>query len=254
MINRSHFIGAAYGMEKILGRADNPVRTTLDYAFNTFLGDMPIFFIMTVMAKHEGKLVMRGLYASDKENTAFQTGAKLCQQVNLDLLDEPLEKVVVYLDPTEFKSTWLGDKAIYRTRMAMADNGELIILAPGLKEFGEDPENDRLIRKYGYRGTPATLKAVKENEELQKSLGAAAHLIHGSSEGRFNVTYCPGSGVSQEEIEGVGYKYAAYDEMVQKYNPETLEDGWNTMPDGEKIFYVSNPALGLWALKAQFEN
>jgi nickel-dependent lactate racemase len=254
MINKSHFIGAVYGMEKMMGRVDTPVRKAFDYAFNTFLGDLPIYFIMSVIGKDEGKLVMRGLYASDKENIAFREGARLCQQVNLDLLDAPLDKVVVYLDPSEFKSTWLGDKAIYRTRMVMADNGELIILAPGLKEFGEDPENDRLIRKYGYKGTPAIMKAVEENEELQQSLGAAAHMIHGSSEGRFNITYCAGSKISQEEIESVGYKYAVYDEMVKTYNPETLQDGWNTMPDGEKIFYVSNPALGLWALKDQFSN
>lgn len=252
MINKSHFLGAVYGMERIMGRADTPVRRALDYAFNTFLGDLPIFFIMTVMSKQAGKLVMRGLYASDKDNAAFLEGAKLCQQVNLDLLDAPLAKVVVYLDPSEFKSTWLGNKAIYRTRMAMADNGRLIILAPGLKEFGEDKENDRLIRKYGYFGAKATLKAVEQNEELQKSRGAAAHLIHGSSEGRFKITYCPGPQVSQTEIEKVGYNYAAYEAMSQKYNPAALKDGWNTLPDGETIFYVSNPALGLWALKRQF--
>lgn len=254
MINKSHFLGAVYGMERIMGRADTPVRRALDYAFNTFLGDLPIFFIMTVMGKQEGKLAMRGLYASDKDNTAFLEGAALCQQVNLDLLDAPLEKVVVYLDPSEFKSTWIGNKAIYRTRMAMADKGELIILAPGLKEFGEDQENGRLIRKYGYYGTETTLKAVEENEELQASLGAAAHLIHGSSEGRFNITYCPGPKVSQEEIEKVGFKYVSYQEMSKKYNPDVLQDGWNTLPDGEKIFYVSNPALGLWALKTQFSS
>lgn len=252
MINKSHFLGAVYGMERIMGRADTPVRQALDYAFNSFLGDLPIYFIMTVMSKQAGKLVMRGMYASDKDNAAFLEGAQLCQQVNLDLLNAPLEKVVVYLDPSEFKSTWIGNKAIYRTRMAMADNGHLIILAPGLKEFGEDKENDRLIRKYGYFGAKATLKAVEQNEELQKSLGAAAHLIHGSSEGRFKITYCPGPKVSQAEIEKVGYNYVSYQEMSQRYNPATLKDGWNTQPDGEKFFYVSNPALGLWALKSQF--
>ncbi len=254
MINKSHFLGAVYGMEKIMGRIDTPVRRAIDYAYNTFLGDLPVFFIMTVMQKQGDKLVMRGLYCGDKDDEAYRMAATLCQQVNLDLLAEPLHKVVVYLDPVEFKSTWLGNKAVYRLRMAMADNGELIILAPGLKEFGEDPENDRLIRKYGYRGTPATLKAVEENAELQQSLGAAAHLIHGSSEGRFTITYCPGPQVSKEEIESVGFKYETYEHMKQTYNPDILQDGWNTLPDGEKIFYVSNPALGLWALKRQFES
>jgi hypothetical protein len=169
------------------------------------------------------------------------------------MLDEPLKKVVVYLDPSEFKSTWLGNKSIYRTRMAMADGGELIVLAPGLKEFGEDKEIDRLIRKYGYRGTPATLAAVKANVELQNNLSAAAHFIHGSSEGRFNITYCPGQ-LTREEIESVNFKYADLKPMTQRYDPAKLKDGWNTMPDGEKIFYISNPALGLWAYRGRFKD
>ena len=177
--------------------------------------------------------------------------AALSLQVNFEMLNEPLKKVVVYLDPSEFKSTWLGNKAVYRTRMAMADAGELIILAPGLKEFGEDHEIDRLIRKYGYFGTPATLAAAKANPELQHNLSAAAHLIHGSSEGRFSITYCPGH-LTQAEIEGVGFKYADHKTMTQRYDPAKLKDGWNTLPDGEKIFYISNPALGLWAYRGRF--
>ena len=168
------------------------------------------------------------------------------------MLDEPLKKVVVYLDPLEFKSTWLGNKSIYRTRMAMADGGELIVLAPGLKEFGEDAEIDRLIRKYGYRGTPATLAAVKANAELRDNLGAAAHLIHGSTEGRFRVTYCPGH-LTQKEIESVNFSYAGLKPMTRRYDPSKLKSGWNTLPDGEKIFYIPNPALGLWAFRGRFK-
>jgi hypothetical protein len=189
-------------------------------------------------------MVMRGLYIGDDDST-FTTGAKLSQKVNLDLLDAPLKKVIVYLDPLEFKSTWLGNKAIYRTRMAMADSGDLIVLAPGLREFGEDPEIDRLIHKYGYRGAPATLAAVKANEELRNNLGAAAHLIHGSSEGRFRITYCPGSQMSADAIRSVGFEAG----NLADYPVEKLKDGFN---DGG-VFYISNPALGLWALKGQFQ-
>ncbi len=256
MINKSHFLGGVYGMENIMGRIDTPVRKAINYAFDTFLGHLPIFFIMTVMSKHEDELGLENDLSTLKgdDADAYRQAATLSQQVNLDLLDEPLEKAVVYLDPSEFKSTWIGNKAIYRLRMAMADNGELTILAPGLKDFGEDPENDRLIRKYGYHGTATTLKAVEEHEELRNSLGAAAHLIHGSSEGRFHITYCPGPGISRDDIEAAGFAYAPYDEMAEKYDPATLKDGWNTLPDGESVFYVSNPALGLWALKSQFDD
>jgi hypothetical protein len=183
----------------------------------------------------------------------FTLGARLSQKVNFDLLDQPLRKVLVYLDPHEFKSTWLGNKAVYRTRMAMADGGELVVLAPGLKEFGEDAEIDRLIRKYGYRGTPTTLAAVKANEELRNNLGAAAHLIHGSSEGRFRITYCPGPQMTQEVIRSVGFGAGDLKAMVRRYNPDKLVDGYNRLSDGEELFYISNPALGLWALKSQFE-
>ncbi len=253
-INKSHFLGAAYGMERMMGRIDTPVRRLFNYGADKFLHDLPIVYVLTVMEKNKTGpgMIMRGLYVGDDVET-FTIGARLSQKVNLDLLDKPLRKVLVYLDPHEFKSTWLGNKAIYRTRMAMADGGELIILAPGLKEFGEDAEIDRLIRKYGYRGTPATLAAVKANAELQNNLSAAAHFIHGSSEGRFKITYCPGRDLSADVIRSVGFEAGNLDAIVKRYQPESLKDGFNRMPDGEEIFYVSNPALGLWALRKQFE-
>ena len=254
MINKSHFLGAAYGMERLMGRIETPVRRLFNYAAKTFLRELPIQYVFTVMEKDKGGsgMIMRGLYVGDDMET-FSLGARLSQKVNLDLLDQPLKKVVVYLDPHEFKSTWLGNKAIYRTRMAMADGGDLIVLAPGLKEFGEDGEIDRLIRKHGYHGTPKTLAAVKANAELRNNLSAAAHLIHGSSEQRFRITYCPGRQMSQETVRSVGFEAGSLDAMLARYSPNKLKDGHNRLPDGEEIFYISNPALGLWALKSQFE-
>ena len=252
-INKSHFLGAVCGMEAIMGRTDSPVRRLFNHAAATFLRDLPIAYALTVMQREAatGSMAMRGLYVGDDDAT-FAQGAALARQVNLDLLERPLRKVLVHLDPAEFKSTWLGNKAVYRTRMAMADGGELIILAPGLREFGEDREIDRLIRKYGYRGTAATLAAVKSQPELQANLSAAAHLIHGSSEGRFRITYCPGPGMAPEAIRAVGYEPGDLDATLRRYQPERLREGRNVLPDGEELFYISNPALGLWALRSRF--
>lgn len=247
-INKSHFLGAVYGMERLMGKADNPVRSLLNYASANFTNHLPIVYVHTVIGRDDtGKLVARGLFVGDDEEV-FKLAADLSIKVNFTLLEKPLKKVVVYLDPAEFKSTWLGNKSIYRTRMAIADDGELIVLAPGLKEFGEDHEIDRLIRKYGYRGTPATLKALSENEELQQNLSAAAHLIHGSSEGRFSITYCPGY-LTRQEIESVNFKYADLAVMLNKYNPYLLKDGFYTLADGEEFYLISNPAVGLWSVK-----
>jgi nickel-dependent lactate racemase len=248
-INRSHYLGAVYGMERILGRAVNPVRNVLNYASDHFLQQLPIVYVLTVVGRREdGSLAVRGLYIGD-DIECFDRAAELSLKVNFEIVDEPIKKAVVYLDPEEFHSTWLGNKAIYRTRMALADDAELIILAPGVKEFGEDKTIDRLIRKYGYRGTPATLKAVEDNLELANDLSAAAHLIHGSSEGRFKITWCPGL-LSKEEVEGVGFSYGDLKAMLALYDPRKLILGVNRV-NGEEIFFISNPGLGLWAHRSR---
>lgn len=252
IINKSHFLGAACNMEKIMGRAETPVRRLFNYGVEKYLAHLPIVYLLTVMEKDRGAMAMRGFFSGNSEEV-FSRAANLSAQVNLQLLDKPLRKVVVYLDPEEFKSTWLGNKAIYRTRMAIADGGELIILAPGLKEFGEDQEIDRLIRKYGYRGTAKTLAAVAENQELRDNLGAAAHLIHGANEGRFTTTYCGGENITAAEIASVGFKVGDLSQMLKKYDVNKLSDGYHQI-DGEEIFYISNPALGLWALRENFVN
>ncbi len=252
-INRSHYVGAVYGMERIMGRADTPVRKLFNYGSDHFGHLLPqIVYAQTVVGRAEtGGLAVRGLFIGD-DVTVFERAAALALEVNFEMVPRPFKKCVVYLDPAEFKSTWLGNKAIYRTRMAMADGGELLILAPGVKEFGEDPQIDRLIRKYGYFGTEKTLAAVKANPELQENLGAAAHLIHGSSEGRFNITYAAGE-LSRQEIEQAGFAYAEIQPLLQRYNPQQLKDGYQTLPDGEEIFFISNPAIGLWAVRERFE-
>jgi len=249
-INRSHYLGAVYGMERIMGRAHNPVRNILNYASDLFLRHLPIVYVLTVVGRRaDGGLAVRGLFIGD-DLECFERAAALSLKVNFEMLDQPIKKAVVYLDPEEFHSTWLGNKAIYRTRMALADGAELIILAPGVKEFGEDPTIDLLIRKYGYRGTPATLDAVEKHADIASDLSAAAHLIHGSSEGRFDITWCPGH-LSKDEIEGVGYRYGDLGSMLARYDPAKLTEGYNLV-DGEEIFFIGNPGLGLWAQRNRF--
>ena len=251
-INRSHYLGAVYGMERIMGRAHTPVRNVLNYASDHFLRNLPIVYVLTVVGRRaDGGLAVRGLFIGD-DVECFALAAELSLKVNFEMLDEPIQKAVVYLDPQEFHSTWLGNKAVYRTRMALADGAELIILAPGVKEFGEDKTIDGLIRKYGYRGTPATLEAVEANADLAADLSAAAHLIHGSSEGRFNITWCPGH-LSKQEVEGVGFGYGDLGSMLASYDPEKLTDGYNQV-GGEEIFFISNPGLGLWAHRDRFRS
>lgn len=253
-INLSHYLGATYGMERIMGRAKSPVRDVMEYARTHFIPQLPIVYVQTVMAKDPvtGGMAMKGLFIGD-DFECFRRAAELSLETNFIMVDRPLKKCIVWLDPDEFKSTWLGNKSIYRTRMALADGAELIVLAPGLKEFGEDPDIDALISKYGYKGTPHTLEATRANRELQDNLSAPAHLIHGSSEGRFRITYCPGPGMTREEIEGVGFDYAPLDEMMERYDVPSLRDGWNTV-GGEDVYYISNPALGLWAHPDRFKD
>jgi nickel-dependent lactate racemase len=250
-INRSHYLGAVFGMERIMGRVDNPVRRVLNYAAEQFLKGLPIVYVLTVVGvTASGKSVLRGLFIGD-DIECFRRASDLSLRVNFAMLDQPISKAVVYLDAREYHSTWLGNKAIYRTRMALADSADLIILAPGVKQFGEDRRIDALIRKYGYRGTSATVAAVEKNVDLGAELGAAAHLIHGSPESRFSITWCPGH-LTREEVEGVGIGYGNLPAMLSRYDPAELKPGRNIV-DGEEIFFISNPGLGLWAYRGRFE-
>ncbi|MBR0087613.1 MAG: DUF2088 domain-containing protein [Lachnospiraceae bacterium] len=251
MINASHMIGAVYGMERMMGKDHTPVRKIFDYAAEHFLKERPILWVLTVTTAPEGEILTHGLFIGEGRECLTEA-VKLAQEKNIDFTEHSVKKCVVYLDPSEFKSTWLGNKAVYRTRMMMDDGGELIILAPGVKRFGEDEECDRLIRKYGYRGRLETLKAFEdpENEDLRENMSAAAHLIHGSSDGRFSITYAVRD-ITEEEIRGVGYQSADYEEAAKLYDPEKLSYGYNTV-NGEEIFYIPNPALGLWISRERF--
>ena len=249
MINSSHMLGAFYGLERIMGRDHTPVRSVFDYAEENFLKDIPLSYILTVTTAPGGEIRTHGMYIG-RERMYFEKAVELAQQKNLNLVEKPFAKCVVLLDEKEFKSTWLGNKSVYRTRMAMADGGELIVLAPGVEKFGEDDGIDMLIRKYGYCGRENTIKNVHENDDLKANLSAAAHMIHSSSDGRFNITYCTKK-LSKAEVEGVYFGYMPYEEAVKKYDPAVLKDGWNIV-DGEEIYYISNPALGLWADSKKF--
>jgi nickel-dependent lactate racemase len=251
MISRTHFLGALYGMERLMGRDFSPVRKVFDYAEERFLQGVPLVYVLTVTTQAGDKAVLHGIFIG-RERALFEEAVKLSREKNMTFVDKPLKKVVVYLNEREFKSTWLGNKAIYRTRMAIADGGELIVLAPGVRKFGEDPLNDELIRKYGYCGRDKVLSYAGKNQDLKENLSVAAHLIHGSSDGRFSVTYAAGA-LTREEVEGVYFRYMPYGEAVKKYDPDTLEEGVNILDDGEEIFYIGNPALGLWATKNRRE-
>ena len=252
MINKSHMIGAVYGMERMMGKDNTPVRKLFDYGMAHFLNRRPILFVLTVNTAPGGQIHVHGLFIGEGRDCLTEA-VKLAQEKNIDFVPHGLKKCVVYLDPAEFKSTWLGNKAVYRTRMAMADGGELIVLAPGVERFGEDDQVDKLIRKYGYRGRLHTLEQFKkpENQDLRDNMGAAAHLIHGSSDGRFTITYAV-KDITKAEVEAVGFVAADYDEMAKRYDPHALQYGYNTV-DGEQVYFIPNPALGLWIDRERFE-
>ncbi|MDA8426540.1 MAG: lactate racemase domain-containing protein [Treponema sp.] len=257
-IHRSHYLGAVYGMERMMGRTDTPVRELFDYASREFASSLPVLYAQTVVGPVDrgcsdetaaaspdcGDDALRGLFVG-RGREPFEEAARLSRALNVHCVGERVKKAIVLLPEREFRSTWLGNKSVYRTRMVLADGGELLVLAPGLSRFGEDATIDALIRKWGYRGTEATLRAVGKDPELADNLSAAAHLIHGSSEGRFSITYCPGH-LGRAEMESVGYRWAALAETAARYDPDRLSPGWNVMEDGERVFFISNPAAGLW--------
>ena len=251
MINATHIVSAFYGVERVMGRDHTPARKLFDYAAERFLNGLPITYILTVTDAPGDSVRLNGLFMGETRE-CFERASALALEKNMTYVDSPLQKVVAYLDEAEFKTTWLGNKAVYRTRMAIADGGELIVLAPGVQGFGEDPENDRLIRKYGYCGREKVVRLCETQEDLKRNLSAAAHLIHGSADGRFAITYCTRH-LEKEAVESVGYRHLPFEAAIARYNPEKLRPGFNLLPDGEEVYFIPNPALGLWALKGSLD-
>ncbi len=245
MINKTHMLGAVCGAEKALGNDHAPVRKVFDYAQESFLKDLPLCYILTVVQKSGEDVNLHGLYIGDKRD-AFEHAVALSQELNINYLERPAKKVVAYLEAEEYRTTWVGNKAIYRTRMIVADGGELVVLAPGIQAFGENEEVDRAIRAYGYTGTRRILELYKQGA-FENLLMVSAHLIHGSSDGRFKITYATDPRLlSKEDVESVGFAHMDIQDAMQKYDPHVLKYGWNTLPDGEEIYYVDAPGLGLW--------
>ncbi len=244
-INESHYLSALYGMERIMGRCDTPLRRVLNEAQDRFLTELPIVHVLTVVESlADGNKVVRGIFVGNTHDVFFAAG-ELSAKVNCFVIDKTPQTVVVTMNSAKYKRTWIANKAIYRTRMLLGDGARLIIIAPGVRQFGESATVEALIRKYGYRSTPQVLRFVEENEDLQQNLGAAAHLIHGTSEGRFEVVYAPGK-LSKQEINDVGYAYGDHQQLLTQYNCTELSNGWHEDRNGKEFYFISDPGLGLW--------
>ena len=249
----SHMAAAGYGIENNLGNLITPLRACYNWAEKQFLSHLPDVYLQIVMNRDvENKLVTSGLYVGDDLET-YLMAARASRSKNITVFERPVKKIVAVMQADEFRATWVANKAIYRTRMAMADGGELLIVAPGVERFGEQPDVDALIQKYGYCGTPRVMEQFHKNLDMQGLAHGAAHLIHGSSEGRFTIRYAPGK-LKRSEIENVHYAYADLGEALSRYNPATMKEGWNTMSDGEEVFFISTPSAGLWATKGKLHN
>ncbi len=247
----AHIAAAVYGIENNLGCLQTPLRACFNWAEREMLGHLNDVYMQIVMRRDEqNRLVTCGIYVGDDLETYLQA-ARRSSQENISTFERPIRKVVAVMQGDEFHSTWVANKAVYRTRMVIADGGELLILAPGLKRFGEQPDVDALIRRYGYRGTPNILANYRTQADMQAIPHAVAHLIHGSSEGRFTIRYAPGY-LSRHEIESVGYEWADLGAMQERYRH--MREGWNTMPGGEEVFYISTPSAGLWTTEEKLNH
>lgn len=243
----SHMMAASCGIENNLGCLKTPLRACFDRAEAELLARLPDAYLLLVMAHDDaGRLAHTGVYAGDDRETYLAAASASLRQ-NVTIVP-PLRKVVAVMQGDELQSTWVANKAVYRTRMALAAGGELLIIAPGLRRFGEQPEVDALIRRYGYAGTPRLLSLWRDGENggLHDLAHGTAHLMHGSTEGRFTVTYAPGH-LSEAEIRSVGYNHADLAPMLERYDPARLRSGYNTMPDGEEVYFIPTPSAGLWS-------
>lgn len=244
MINVSHFLGVFHGRHRILGVELTPPRKLFDYAQKHMLDKLPITFVLTVMSQEEGRDVYKGVFIS-RERDAFEQAVALSQKVNITHVEKPVKKCVVWMDPHSYHSTWVGNKAIYRTQKMVEEDGEIIVIAPGVHTFGENDLADQAIRKYGYRPREEMLELYKTDPLLSSNMSLAGHLIRSVPSPKTKITYCTNK-LTREEIEHANYCYMTVEEAMERYPCENWETGWKTLTNGEEIYFVRNAALGLW--------
>ena len=215
-IHRSHFVGAVAGMEQIMGRTTSAVRDVVDAAFDRFVEPLvPVLWVLTVVedvgaVDGAARPVRRRRRHDASGGAAFRAAADLARRTNIDIVDEPLDRVACWLDPVEMRSTWLGNKAVYRTRMAIADGGELIVLAPGVDALRRGPGDrhaDPPPRLPGHAGDPRRRRATIPNwpptsVPRPTSCTAAPRAGSGSS----GAPTRPRA-LTRDEVEAVGYEW-----------------------------------------------
>ena len=238
----SHIAAAVYGIENNLGCLVTPLRACYNWSRRRAPGAPARRLPADRHAARRAEQAGHQRHLRRRRSRDVSAGrTRQPRRRTSPLFDKPLKKIVAVMQADEFRATWVANKAVYRTRMAIADGGELLIIAPGVERFGEQPEVDALIRKYGYKGTPRTLALYKTEADMQEIPHGVAHLIHGSSEGRFTIRYAPGH-LTKEEIEQVGYRVRRPHRDARSATiPAVMKEGWNTMPDGEEVFYISTP-------------
>ncbi|MCI8416826.1 MAG: DUF2088 domain-containing protein [Lachnospiraceae bacterium] len=246
MINQSHMLSAVCDCEKAMGVMNSPLRRMFDYAQERFIdGKFPVVYLQTVVTMKGQKACLNGLFIGSSRKP-YEKACELSIRLNINHLNKPAKKVVAYADPEEMHSLWISNKAIYRTRMAIADGGELLVIAPGVEKAGESPDVDRAVRRFGYRGRKKILEWYHQGL-FEGDVLTAGCLMLGSSDGRFRITYATRpENMARQEIESLGFAWMDCEEALEKYNPDHLKEGFNTMPEGEEVYFVGKPALGLW--------
>jgi len=192
------------------------------------------------------------LYAGP-DDECYLLAALLARKQNVAALDEPLPRVVALLSGDQFDTLWSAVEVVSCLRMALNAGGELLLIAPGLIELSSDAATAALVARHGYAGAAELAAAARREPELAAEAVAAAHLRQGSTEGRFWITVAT-DGLDAETLRRANLKHVELSEAYLRYRPAHRRGGWNTTDDGEKFYYVPNPAEGLWSTKQRLTN
>ncbi len=252
-IEVSHYVSALWGIERTLGNPETPLRRLLNRGLEMLLQKSPpILFLNTVLNPNkqaDRRLIHigAGLVTKDQPiDSTFASAAQVAVETNIFDLKAKFNEVIAYLEPKIYRSTWIGNKAIYRSRLLIADNATLRVVAPGVDRFGEDPSIDDTLRRYGYRGYEA-IRQMKVDGALDGNLAAAAHILHSSTFDRFKVEYVAPK-LGREEMEAVGFLYGEGD-AISGGQSQPSHDGEEDVlyeVDDDGRLHIYHPGVALW--------
>ena len=232
MIDVSHWLGALSGVVGTIGRVDTPTRRLVDHAAAQI--PTPVTLVSMVVVD-DARLA--GVFVGDLD-AAWRRAAGLSATRHIRTLERPMQRVLS-MAPPMYDELWTAAKAMYKLEPVLADDAELVIFAPHLREVSR--VHGAELARVGYHVLPYFLEQWDRFSDVPRAV--LAHSTHVRGAGTFSdgverprVRVTLSSRVPEAECRALGLGYLDPD-SVDVADWTGREDGVLVVPRAGEVLY-----------------